>query len=148
MTASEYTNYFYTDNLGKHYSDYQREVWFKAIYPNWTGDANNVSDLINFYETDFNGPEVIGSTEDEKFDHLFSNEFITNSKHGYAKNDIELNNYYATLDTSKQYFPTLEFKVGSDVAYVDGKPFKLEAAVIKSKEGRVLVPMYHLDYSQ
>ena len=139
-----------TDRLystGNLYSTIQDDIWFKAIFPNWNGDAKG-RELVDFYENTFKGPAITGKDAKDiytKWD--FIREHTTDPDHGYSESDIRgsvPNFNYAKLDPSKQYFPTLEFKVGSDIAYVDGKPFKLEAKVIRNKQGKVLVPMYHL----
>lgn len=148
MSPSEYTNYYFTDNAGKVYKDQQDDIWFKAIYPDYNVNTSSIKDILRFYENDFKGPSIPDGNNNEKYSYLLDQEFITDPYHGYTKEGVMeeeyLNDYYLTLDPTKQYFPTLEFKVGSDIAYVDGKPFKLEAPVVKSKEGKVLVPMYHL----
>lgn len=148
MNAIEATQYSQTEKANQNYSYIQDDIWFKAIFPNWNGDAKG-KELVDFYENTFKGPTVPSDkagTHRQKW--TFINEHTTDPDHGYydedKQSDIHLNNYYAKLDPSKQYFPTLEFKVGSDIAYVDGKPFKLEAKVIRNKQGKVLVPMYHL----
>lgn len=142
-----------TDRLystGNLYSTIQDDIWFKAIFPNWNGDSKKIDQLMNFYENTFKGPAIPKEHSKDaytKYDYLYEKEFITDPDHGYSESDIRgsvPNFNYAKLDPSKQYFPTLEFKVGSDIAYVDGKPFKLEAKVIRNKQGKVLVPMYHL----
>ncbi len=139
-----------TDRLystGNLYSTIQDDIWFKAIYPSWNGDFDKTDQIINFYNDVFKGPSIPTELQSKMDIRAFIKEHTTDPNHGYSESDIRgsvPNFNYAKLDPSKQYFPTLEFKVGSDIAYVDGKPFKLEAKVIRNKQGRVLVPMYHL----
>ncbi len=148
MTATEYTKYTQTEKANQNYSYIQDDIWFKAIFPNWNGDFDKTDQIISFYNDVFKGPSLPTDLQSKMDIRAFIKEHITDPGHGYYDEDkqdgIDLNNYYKKLDPSKQYFPTLEFKVGSDIAYVDGKPFKLEAKVIRNKQGRVLVPMYHL----
>ena len=130
-----------------------RDIWFKAIYrqPLYTWDSVKKTSVVNepFLQSLLNKTGYQGDVDDFRRKEVTPvvNAHTMGSYSG-GKGILNLNRFYLNcadgLTPEKEYIPTMEFKVGSNIAYIDGKKFELETPVIKNKKGSMLIPMYHL----
>lgn len=158
---------YYTGSSVKtnpHYEAFN-DVWFKAIYPEYQDTEqgyisayNNVVKGPALPTSDFGTLMTPSSVEQGQWMFLLDkmtkplisrtdNSLIGNQDpNAGVDRDLAYDRVKGKIDPKKQYIPTMEFKVGSNIAYVDGKKVTLEAPVKRNAQGKVLIPMYHIGH--